>query len=430
MVLEIAQQLLYNLLKLNKIILFTSYLKIKGFAGSSQVDKKSKIYTSGGETKNNKEFHFNRASFIHNLLLFDEVIVHSPKLQEIEELIKLLGIDVTIELLNSKSIKFDHSLSAIGSMGLEHMATKSWCHISGKIIHLAELAELRERKLEQLRNKYNIPKIKFKALERSFNDALFPNNLNRYSEALRLTEAIFIAERTFLKNRIKKLLKRDFNKEVAIEDIEIETRKVGADLILFESNVCNVADVSPNISFKLIQNSFLEISRPFATAEIANEADASVTLSTQETEKLNSDLVGMLKGQTEPNEQKNLIRILNVAGLPSFDDNFAEIKFDKIFQLRDSAEIKEFRDWNKRLENKSDEEVNDMFNSTRAKIAEVFNNPVGKILRIGFATTLSPAVGLGWALSEAFVVEQLLKRNALVAFVNDELSSILPIHSI
>jgi hypothetical protein len=388
----------------------------------------TKIYTAAGKLDSTGNFHLGKSALIYNLLLFEESIVQSANLREFDELVKVIGIEKVIQILQSGAIKVDHYPCSIGSVNLSQLSNKEWCHIDARTIHGVDMHNWRAKELDKLRIKYCIPKHQFGAFERGINDSLVVPNEKRYFDSLEFSTIQFSGNPEYVCRRVIEKLEKNHGCSISRNDAKLKISRL-RDRILVESNLCEISKLSPEKIFQEVQDSFLEISSPFSSAELAREFDAIVTLSEKESRNLDLRISSLLKGQDEENFHENLIRVLDIAKMPSFESNFSEINIDKLIQLRSCDEIVAFRNWIKTSSRLSDKEIKDLFSSLNSQISAAFQSPVGKMVRIGLATTLDPSVGVGWALVESFVLDRLFKANPIVTFINDELPLMLPIHS-
>lgn len=386
----------------------------------------SKIYTSAGDFDSNAQFHFNKSALIYNLILFDETIIHTANYRDIDQMIGLMGVSCVMDLLDSGAVRIDNSISSIAGYDLKSIANKSWIHLEPVTIRSASIHDKCEKELNKLRIKHSIPKKIYLQFENKMHKSFIEASDRRFSDSLRFCRQEFIRQDgILLKNYLAS--KVDEYEISKFDEIELKVSPIG-DRILIESNVCSISKMSPTELFDLGQNFFLNLSRPFTAAELSKEMDAVITMSEKESEQIEGSIINLLQGQDRGNIHGNLTRILDVAKLPSFEENFSSIKFDQIYKLRQLDEILEFREWVSKSQNMSDEEIQRMFNSVKARISEVWSCPIGKIGRIAIASGFGPAAGVGWALAESFILDQLFKRHSIIAFINDELSTILPIY--
>jgi len=132
-------------------------------------------------------------------------------------------------------------------------------------------------------------------------------------------------------------------------------------------------------------------------------------------------LADSLSSQTK---EKNFRRVVDLAGLPEFPSADGVVNVDKLLKARDSSEAREFRDWLGGVSQASDAEIRDRVASLRARIGLKLGSETGKTMRflitagVGLVPTAAlPAIGL--SVADQFIVDRLLPRSGIAAFVND-----------
>jgi hypothetical protein len=137
-----------------------------------------------------------------------------------------------------------------------------------------------------------------------------------------------------------------------------------------------------------------------------------------------------LAAQLDPSAQEERFgRVVSIAGLPDPEDEHA-VNVDKLLEVRESEELREFRQWLRTLDAASDEEIAEMVGSITAKVSEAVYSPAGKAVRF-LATTaagLIPGAGVvaGPALGalDQFLLDKLIPEPGPVSFLGSTYPSI------
>jgi len=127
--------------------------------------------------------------------------------------------------------------------------------------------------------------------------------------------------------------------------------------------------------------------------------------------------------------ESNFQRVIDIAGLPQFLSGGETINIEKLLKIRDSSEAREFRDWLCGIGQATQEEIKDRIAGLRAKVGVKIGGEAGKTMRFLATNALSlipnatiPALALG--VFDQFVLDKLLPRNGIAAFVNELYPSI------
>jgi hypothetical protein len=99
-----------------------------------------------------------------------------------------------------------------------------------------------------------------------------------------------------------------------------------------------------------------------------------------------------------------------------------------LLEIRESEDIREFRQWLRTLDEVSDEDLKERLDSVRAKLAAAVNSQTGtavKFLATGVAGVVVPGVaGLALQALDQFVVDKLLGEPGPVSFIGSTYPSI------
>lgn len=119
--------------------------------------------------------------------------------------------------------------------------------------------------------------------------------------------------------------------------------------------------------------------------------------------------------------------MLSITGLPDLRHLAPGIDVDKLLELRNRAELREFRAWLRSIDTESDAEIAARFNDVRAQVAEVLQSTEGRAVRFlvtgaaGFAGLL-PSTTVSAV--DTFLFDRLLGRPGPAAFISRHYPSI------
>jgi hypothetical protein len=97
------------------------------------------------------------------------------------------------------------------------------------------------------------------------------------------------------------------------------------------------------------------------------------------------------------NQEETFERVIKVRKLPSLDLTQPDRSFDMhhFLDIRTSKECREFRSWLRRMGTASDEEILEQINTVRAKLGPLVHGSTGKGIRIAISTVIGSIPGIG-----------------------------------
>lgn len=122
-------------------------------------------------------------------------------------------------------------------------------------------------------------------------------------------------------------------------------------------------------------------------------------------------------------------RIISLAGMPHFPDH-SQIDIERVLQIRNEPEAREFRDWLGGIDNASDSEIHQRISGFNARLGLAAGSRTGRALRflVTTATGLVPPAGavLGATLGalDMFGWDKFARRSGIAAFVHELYPSI------
>jgi len=122
--------------------------------------------------------------------------------------------------------------------------------------------------------------------------------------------------------------------------------------------------------------------------------------------------------------EQNFRRVIDLAGIPEFPMTEGSISVEKLLEVRDSSEAREFRDWLGGIGQATDDEIRERIASLRAKAGLKVSGDMGKTTRFLITSGLGLIPGatvaaLALGATDQFVVDRLLPRSGIAAFVNE-----------
>jgi hypothetical protein len=119
--------------------------------------------------------------------------------------------------------------------------------------------------------------------------------------------------------------------------------------------------------------------------------------------------------------ERNFQRVVDLAGVPEFLPRVDSIDLKALLSVRDSLELKEFRNWLHHSPTLTDQEIAERVTGAKARMAEFSSSLSGKFARFIITTgtgLIAPLPGLITGAIDAFLVDKVLPRSGIWTFVN------------
>ena len=125
-------------------------------------------------------------------------------------------------------------------------------------------------------------------------------------------------------------------------------------------------------------------------------------------------------------KERQFRRVVEISGLPDFTSEISgrRVNVERLLEIRESAECREFREWLPSIESAKDVEIKERVSSLRAKFGNASQSVPGKALRVLAVTGIGaiPPVGLvAGALAsvvDTFLLEKIIPKSGVVAFLS------------
>ena len=379
-------------------------------------------------------------ALIRRLILFEHCIIESNRLKEIPSLLRVFGLGGFKALLESKALSIVCDELRAGSIG-QHEALQVTIRRGGplplgsyRIVPI--LVPEREKYLHYaLESVHNLPGVTLKE-EIRLRNQLVPL-LGAYPPEVAInSRASFLQRIEHSGWSVNPALEVAFYGAMGTElprGIYIETEDFGNDGdFRVSTNLISRTGLSTEEAHMIIERALLgvagleqrlEIMKSFSS--LSGFRDIEIPVFEQRLQFLGEQL--------DPSAQeKRFDRIVAVAGLPELDGlpEGQRIDAERLLELRDSAECREFRTWLREIDTDSDQEIEARFFSMRESVARVTNTRTAKIIRfiieegVGDIPIIGIAAGPVFAGVDKFILDKLIGRPGPVSFIGKKYPSI------
>ncbi|HVQ37855.1 MAG TPA: hypothetical protein VMS31_10005 [Pyrinomonadaceae bacterium] len=373
-------------------------------------------------------------------MLFDDYVLESCKLLEFSQLVSMFGFDSVLELVKSRSITIKCDANLIGVFGdTEDLVRK------GKSLEF-DFTYVRAANHEEYLSSclQKIPT----------NSSLTPRQRIKLKQALavRVDKAAgmppavespelkairnFLAEASSNVPNVKRScaleLKERHGVIIQPEQFSLIIHRPSQDLLKAETDLHKLVGLDLGQTHDVIKYSLLRMSGISERFGIMERYTALTGLN-------NIDLpvfegrYEFFADQISANRDKSrLNRLLEIEGFPNFEAIAAEgrLRLDKILEIRETHECRDFRTWLKQIDRMSDEEIRDQIESFRSAVGNFMGRTSGKIVRllvsngVGAIPAVGPLIGLAASVVDSFLVDKLFPSSGPISFINRRLPSV------
>jgi hypothetical protein len=377
----------------------------------------------------------NLGALVRRLVLFEEVVLDSYAMRELPSLIEALGPEPFVELLDSKALAIRADGWTFGEIGggglvpgrgsaplplLEFSLAPLVPADREHHMHLC-LGEVREMGLPT-RVSQRVRRAIVNANVGIPADAGRPSMDALSRDAIKNLGLLEAATRQSLRKRIGD------KADAATFSIRIE--EVDERVLRAETDIGTLFGLTDEEVDKVVEGALLAIGglnqrfeemRTYNAVAGFQEGELSIV----------EEKVRYLIDQVDPGAQEDRFgRIVTLAGLPDPETAAGSVDVEKLLEVRQSEECREFRQWLRSLDRATDQEIEKQLGDIREKISQAVHSSTGKAVRlatttgIGFVPVVGPIAGIALGALDQFAVDKLLPEPGPVSFLGSGYRSI------
>jgi hypothetical protein len=366
---------------------------------------------------------------VRRLILFDKYILKSIQLQEFPFLIAALGFDGTMQLLESPALDIEFECVTIGQTGqtaLQGRLKKGILPPLSYSLSGVETTDHTELVHHWLQPLHQIPGLTHKQvlrLKRAIVGKIvrlpegFRNRMLIQARTDVLTKPGLV--RKSVEMAIRQLLRADPT------DFSMSVHAIDSEDVRVETDLPNKMGIDVSTAHKVIERGLLAVgglSQRFAEmhaySALSGFTDGDLPL-------VDEQLKFLMHISSE--KERQFRRIVEIAGLPDFDSAISErrLKVDRLLEIRESPECREFRDFLSTIDEASDRDIKERICSLRAKFGNAVQSYPGRAVRLLTTTGIGAIPGVGLiagfvaGIVDSFLLEKILPKSGVVAFLSD-----------
>ena len=364
-------------------------------------------------------------SFIRRLLLFDTYILYSIRLKEIPLLVPYLGYEGIRELISTHALEIRCECTQF----VEGQFKTPPCPRFTYQFHVVDAHDREQYVHDCLANIHESPSLKHHQIVKLKKAVVGAITRPDVREMFRTNIAPSFEGDLLHNSRIAAAAVRmelNRTRQVDASDFTFQVHKVGEDRYEVNTDLPHQARISAEDAHEIVKSGLLavaelnqRVAEMGAYCALSGFDDGDVSLF-----RAKLDFLASLASESQ---EGRFERVISIAGLPECKPEAGKrINIDKLMEVRASPEVHEFRDWLATVDSASDAEIKDRIASLRVRLGSFAQSSPGKVIR--FLVAQSPllvpgivgmAAGLALGAVDQFLVEKIVRRSGIAAFVNE-----------
>ncbi len=368
---------------------------------------------------------------IRRLVLFDRVVVKSFRLRELPLLVRTFGKTGFEQLLNSGVLKFcceftcvvtDFHRNGVRSVPAEHFTFGTADAADREGVLRGELRGLQS--VSGLKNNER------SAIEEAVWNSLVRPQKTFGADLLQQIDADLRANSPLLKAGILDQLQKELPSfDWSHAQLQVKVEEPQHRVFHIKNTIPADFGLSPENTHLVLQRSVIAVAN--LNQRLAEmEAYSAITGFLQsEAPLLFGKVAGIIAPLNPQIAEEQFKRVIELVDIADFTPG-QRVDVEKLMNIRESAECRDFRGWLSTLENVSDAEIRNMVGGMRSKLASLASSPVGKAVRLAATTGIGLIPGFGTLLGlaasgiDSFLVDRVLPRSGILAFLAETYPSL------
>lgn len=379
---------------------------------------------------------FKSGTLLRELLLFDQVILKSNRLKEIEYLINAYGYEGTSRLLESGALKFHYHAQNIGEIKkLGSLTYDNYLPDNSYSFGLMTMADSNDflssgiRNVEQIKNLE--PSQKTKLIDKILKCIENPVS-NVGEEAIDQMSLDIMNNIAQTKIAVRKWLSFTYKIECNVSDFDLSFVKIGQHTFQDKTNIGSIFKLNKEDEHQVVGRGMLSVGSLNLCLSEMKHYNATGGFSHDDIPMYNSKLEFIMKHYNPDILEQNLLRVINVLDLPDFDNmnNSYEVDIEKLLKLRNSQECLSFRRWLSSINTINEKELTALTKNIRINIGNVLQSKKGKSSRfilssgVGLLGPIGTVAGITLGAIDCFIISKLFPKNSIAGFLGHGYPSI------
>jgi len=235
----------------------------------------------------------------------------------------------------------------------------------------------------------------------------------------------------FIKRAVILELNSKHKANISPKDFTVKLHQVGSDTFKAETNIQEIFNLDEYESHGIIQNALFRLADLHQSLEYMQKYTALSSINDNALSLLEGKLEFFAKQFRSDEYVNQFKRILEIKDFPNFEllAQEGKLRLDKILEIRETREAKEFRNWLPDINSATDEEIKEQIESFKARIGNFLPTTQGKSLRllitsgIGLIPGVGTIAGIAASALDSFAPEKTFPLSGPISFINNMLPS-------
>lgn len=382
---------------------------------------------------------FDLSQFLQHLLLFDAIVLKSGRLADLGHLVRLVGFDTAIELIQARGVKISCHAGAIVRAGEPRIIARSSGALAlsgldyGVVTYGRSFSEWIDSGFAHAHAIAGLTRGKASKFENVVRSKLLPEEPTAHDLAFKEARRDLLMVSASVHEAIRLSMRRRLGAELPQSDaytLEISFKEgVGytaeTDLVSVLSRP--VADVAAALNEGLLGALGIH-----SVLEEMRRHNALVGIQQDEMSVFDAKLNQAADQHSFDSQGRRLSRVVDVLHLPdlSSDVDSVRVNVKILLSVRESDECRHFRDWLFGADEVSDAEIQEKFAGVRTRLGSFVRSGTGRVVRwavgngVGFLPIVGQVLGVAVSAVDTFLVEQVLPGRGALTFLGDKYPSI------
>jgi hypothetical protein len=368
------------------------------------------------------------SQLLSRLLFFDEVIVRSIRMRELPFVIKAFGVDGLEELLNRGILKLSSdTVSLATDIHRNGKRELPLFQFSQGIVDISDRDKLISDGLHCLMEVSGLSNQRRAALS----DFILKTALR---PSLDYGTNLLAQVRTDLKGNVKLvrsiLVKGHPELSGKFDNLNVSLEETSPSVQRFNTNLQELLGISREQEHQMLGTAVLTVSRINQQIADMQEYNAISSFEEGDASLLFGKIAGVIAQYSPQVEESSFLRVIEIVGIPELLAS-GRIDVNKLLQVRESNECREFRAWLSSTDQLDDAELKRLLIGVRARAGAFIASPTGKVVRLAVNAALGLIPGYGTAASLAegaldnFLLDKLLPSSGVLSFLSQSIPSVI-----
>lgn len=370
------------------------------------------------------------SGLIRRLLLFDKFVLSSIRLQEFPILARYLGYEGLRDLLAAKTIEIRCECLQLAQVAQAGLHGDPILPLFSYRFHVIDAHSRRQYVHDCLHALHSATSLQGKQVIRL--KGAVAAAIRRPAEDLRTRLfAPFHHEIVHNPGLLHRSVELAIHGQLGLTEVPfaIRVHEEASDTLRVETDLPDRAKVSEPEAHKIIERGMMGVAGLSQVLLEMQDYSAISGFRDEEMPLFRHKLNFLAEVASSEVRERDFQRVIDIAGLPDIDADRGPIRVERLLKVRESSDAREFRDWLCTVGQATDDEIRERVASLRAKLGLKVTSTTGKVMRFLAVTGIglipdaaASAIGLG--VLDQFVIERLLPRSGIAAFVNELYPSI------